>query len=175
MLLLSSCGDDPQTLTAEEEALDLIERTERPALGDDAPAFRVETGVWTYEDGGVVNNTCGAFARSDGDLSFLVSYSEGSNFVVVQGEPWGDFACFVAGSRFECPARLGASEAVPGTDAVVSFSVRISGELLSATSMEGTQEVDVTCVGSACAFAPGALGITLPCGWTAPFEATRLP
>lgn len=168
-----SCGSETEALSAEEEAVALIAGTERPDIGEEAPAFVVQPGLWTYDDGGVANNTCGAFARSDGDLSFFVSYSEASSFVVVQGEPWGDFACFVAGTRFACPARLGASEAVPGADAVVSYSVQISGELVSATVMSGVQEVSVTCEGSSCALAPAALGVTLPCGWSAPFEATR--
>lgn len=168
---LAACGDGSTAMDEEQEAIDLLDATEPPELGGLPPAYTVQAGLWSYRDGGVEANTCGSYARSDGDLTFWVPYAEPDRFVVYQGEPWGDFACFVAGERFECPERLAGSEPVEGTDAVVSFAVRIEGTLASATSMTGTQHVRVTCEGSSCALAPAVLGFAFPCGWSTPFEA----
>ncbi len=171
LLALAGCGDDEAAVSEEAEAIELLDATEPPDLGSEPAAHQAQTGLWRYDDGGVTENTCGDWAVSDGELSFWVSYADASRFVVVQGEPFGDFACFVAGTRFECPARLGGSTPVEGTDATLTYTVRIEGELTSPTSMAGEQRVDVECAGASCALAPVALGISFPCGWVTPFAA----
>ena len=165
----AACGslDDPS-------ATDAFVGTARPPIGDEPPAHEVRTGFWRYDPDGIVDNGCGALAAADGDLSFYVPFSEGDRFVIAQGEPWGDFACFVAGSRFACPERLTDSWPVEGTDARVTLRVAVEGEVRSASQLVGEQRAELTCAGASCALAPVALAVSFPCRWRAPFRAERI-
>jgi hypothetical protein len=145
-----------------------------PEFGDTPPSFQPETGVWTYRRGAIEDNTCGAYTWADRDTPFRIPFSDDGTFVVEQGPPWGDFACFITGDAFTCPRRGAGSEPIANTDVTIHYSVGITGDVESATAMSGVQRAELHCEGSQCALAPTVLGVSFPCGWTIPFEVTHV-
>lgn len=181
-LAVAACGDDETGSAADVGSGDvgdlsgeaLVDATTPPEGFDpDAATYQPTTGVWIYRRGSVEENTCGDYAWADRDTPFRIAWSEGGTFVIEQGEPWGNFACFVLGTDFVCPRRGSGEEPIDGTDVVIRYVVRIEGELSSDDAISGTQHAEVTCTGLGCGLAPSVLGISFPCGWQLPFTAER--
>lgn len=159
--------------TADLDPAELIGATDAPAGFDPSNVVtQPREGVWTYRRGAIESNTCGSYAWGDGDTPFRVVYSEDGAFVIEQGEPWGDFACFVIGSAFFCPERGGGMVPVENANVTISYTVSVDGDVVDAETLTGIQSATVACEGQACALAPSVLGVTFPCAWSIPFEAT---
>lgn len=127
-------------------------------------------GVWTYDQQGIRNNTCGSYAATDDDAPFRVIASADGRFEIEQNDP-GNFDCTITGGAFVCPSRIYNEFPIDNTDAVLIFNVRIDGTIESERRLSGTQTVDVTCTGVSCAAAPAVLGVSFPCAWEVPFVA----
>jgi hypothetical protein len=129
------------------------------------------TGTWTYEDLGILDNTCGWDEPwTDPDTSFHLTNNGDGTFTIAQ-DTYGDFECTQSGSDFECPDRLAGDFPYPQYQVTLALDVSISGEIHSKTHITGVQRFDVECSGDGCAAAP-ALGITFPCYYTSEFDAT---
>jgi hypothetical protein len=167
--LLCACGDDTPTDSSADAS-----NTGGDAATNLDPAsgttVQPTVGVWTYDQQGIQNNTCGEYAVTDEDTPFRVISSANGRFEVEQRDP-GNFDCAITGSTFTCPSRLYDEVAIDNTDAVLTYNVRIAGNIDSPDLLAGIQTVDVTCAGNACAAAPAVLGFSLPCAWEVPFEA----
>jgi hypothetical protein len=141
-----------------------------PDNGLDTPPVQPRVGVWTYDQQGLQNNTCGDYAVTEDDTPFRVIESGDGTFVVEQSDP-GNFTCTLTGTTFACPSRIFDTFPIPDTDAVLTLNVRIDGVVESERRLSGLQTVDVTCAGVSCAAAPIVIGVTFPCAWEVPFEA----
>ncbi len=163
---------DVSDAAADLDPAALVDATAAPEGFDPANvAAQPRAGIWTYRRGAVESNSCGSYAWGDGDTPFRIAYSEDGAFVIEQGEPWGDFACFVVGSAFSCPERGGGLVPVENANVTISYTVSVDGDFVDAETLAGIQNADVSCEGQACALAPSVLGVTFPCSWSIPFEA----
>lgn len=167
LLLLWGCGADTTDGGDDADPRDEIGPVPEPGPGADVLP---RTGLWSYREEAIRNNTCGDWAITDGNTLFRVLTSEGASFTVEQDDG-GDFVCAVVGDAFTCPARLRVERAVDGTNVTLRASVSIEGTVRSADALDGLQTVDMVCSGSQCAFAPRVLGIEFPCAYEVPFEA----
>jgi hypothetical protein len=132
--------------------------------------FQPVTGIWSYTDGGLADNTCGTDnVYRDPDTSFWLTNHFDGTFTVEQGAQ-GAFDCTLSGASFFCPRRLSVSQPVQGYDATLIYHVSVSGTLSARTTMGGEQHVEVSCAGADCALAPLA-GLTVPCTYTVAFTA----
>lgn len=129
------------------------------------------SGIWQYMDGGIIESTCG-----EGDLirdenkSFRLTNNGDGTFTVDQENQ--DFDCTITGKTFECPDRLaGTDMPIPDVDATLSWHVSVQGTFEDENSITGTQTVNITCEGTACALAPNVIGVSFPCSYEVAFTA----
>jgi hypothetical protein len=164
---LAACGDDADDASSGPDPRDEIGPVPEPGAGADVLP---RTGLWTYGEDPIENNTCGEWAITDGNTLFRILSSAGTSFVVEQEEA-ENFVCNVTGTTFLCAERLRVERAVERTNVTLRAAVSIDGTLQSPESLDGVQRVEVTCRGSQCALAPRVLGIELPCTYDVPFRA----
>lgn len=161
-------GPDLEGLTGE----DLVDATPPPETFEPGTADALpRVGVWVYRRGAIEANSCGDYAYGDADTPFRIAYAEGDTFVIEQGEPWGNFACFVSGGDFACPERGRGAEPIEGTEVIIRYTVSVAGVVENDEALDGRQRAAVTCEGVGCALAPAVLGVTFPCSWEIPFTA----
>jgi hypothetical protein len=149
-----------------------------PACGDGSDdgdvVVQPRSGVWTFVGSDPVDDTCnymdlyvdppGQFTLADnGDGTFTIDDSQNV------------FDCELDGAKFSCPERLTGENDVGGAfglDAVVTYSVGVTGTLASDTQMTGRQLVVISCDGADCATVEATVGVMTPCGWAQDFTAT---
>jgi len=168
--LLLGCGDDSNSSTDAQTESDSSNETAGPT-GGGADA-NPRSGLWSYEDQGIQENSCGMDLYRDPDTTFGLTNNNDSTFTVDQGSSAEDFDCTITGSSFNCPQRLYGEYPINGVDANLKYTVSIDGAFASDTAMTGTQMAVVTCEGEACALAPMVLGVDFPCNYTVAFGAT---
>ncbi len=138
---------------------------------EDGSPYSPVSGLWSYFDEGVQENTCGTDdVVTDSDTSFGLTNHGNGTFTVDQGSVEEDFLCTLSGNDFTCPERLSGSSPVDGYDITLHYSVSITGRLRSDTHMSGRQRIDIVCEGSDCLHATLA-GYTLPCYYSVDFTA----
>ena len=171
-LLSLGCGDGSDTSTdaQTESGTDVGSETAGPTGGGEDASPK--SGVWSYEDQGIQENSCGDDLYRDPDAVFGVKNNNDGTFTVDQGSSAEDFDCTITGSGFNCPQRLYGEYPITGVDAELHYTVSIDGVFASDTAMTGTQMAVVTCEGNACQLAPAALGVEFPCSYTVAFSAT---
>lgn len=134
------------------------------------------TGAWRYDDGGVVDNSCGdgLDLTRDPDTQFALVYNGDGTFTVDQGQAGPPFDCTIADDNtFSCPSRLFGTEQVSEINATLTWNVSVEGTFSSDSKMSGTQVVDITCDGAGCALAP-SFDVNLPCSYTVEFSAQAI-
>ncbi|MGB1014914.1 MAG: hypothetical protein ACPG4T_12325 [Nannocystaceae bacterium] len=167
MVLLTGCGDDSNSSTDDgsESGSETVDPT---AGGADA---NPRSGLWSYEDQGIEENSCGMDLYRDPDTTFGLTNHNDNTFTVDQGSSAEDFDCTITGSSFNCPLRLYGEYPIDGVDAKLKYTVSIDGTFASDTAMTGTQMAVVSCEGEACQLAPQVLGVDFPCNYTVAFGA----
>lgn len=129
-------------------------------------------GVWTYGGSKIVSNTCGGDPPTDPAGSFTITLKGDGAFTVNDGDFDEAFDCTYSGSEYNCPDRLVSSEKDSNLDATLNGNLDIVGTLISATEVDGTQTVNLSCTGASCGIVAGFLGYTLPCKYSYEFTAT---
>ena len=132
------------------------------------------SGVWSFSGGAPVDDTCGLedlYVDPPGNFT-LSNHGDGS-FTINDGQ--NAFDCELDGDAFACPERLAGTRDVGGDfmlDAVVEYTVSVTGSFASDTQMSGRQEVEIVCVGADCATVEAVVGVSTPCGWGQEFTAS---
>lgn len=141
--------------------------------GDGGAAGGPEPGAWLYEETGAATNGC-AFLEdpSNGFGTYVIAAVDGGSFTITPGDDTDPFTCTHDGATFQCDERL--QEEVDAGGTTLAVLVSASGDLVSATEMEGTQDGHVECDGADCAAAEELLGTTFPCEFSIPWRGTKM-
>ncbi|MGB1276928.1 MAG: hypothetical protein ACPG77_14375 [Nannocystaceae bacterium] len=166
--LLIGCGDDSNSST-DGESESGSETAGPTAGGEDA---NPKSGLWSYDDQGILENSCGVNLYRDPDSTFGLINNNDNTFTVDQGSSAEDFDCTITGSSFNCPQRLYGEYPIDNVNANLKYTVSIDGTFASDTAMTGKQMAVVSCEGEACELAPQVLGVDFPCNYTVDFGAT---
>ncbi len=134
------------------------------------------SGTWSFAGSPPVDDSCGLEdLYVDPPGTFTLTNNGDQTFTIDDGE--NVFDCELEGANFSCPERLTGSEPISPElmlDAVVEYTVGVSGTLSSDTQMSGRQQVEIVCVGADCAAVEMLVGVTTPCGWAQDFSAEAL-
>ena len=145
--------------------------SDETAGGDGGVAGGPAEGAWVYEETGGTTNECTFFEASNGFGTYVITADGPGAFTITPGDDTEPFACTHDGATFECAERLQETVDAGGTSLQVLVSA--SGDLVSGTAMEGTQDGRVVCEGD-CATAEQLLGTTFPCEFSIPWQGTRM-
>jgi hypothetical protein len=130
-----------------------------------------KAGTWTYGGSEVVSNTCKGDPLTDPAGNFTITLKGDGVFTVNDDDFSEAFDCSYSGDEYSCPDRAVYSEKVDNIDATINGNLDVSGTLISATEVDGTQTVSIDCAGASCALAMD-LGYTFPCSYSYTFTAT---
>lgn len=130
-----------------------------------------KAGLWTYGGSKVVSNTCSGDPLTDPAGNFTLTLKGDGAFTINDDDFDDAFDCTYNGDDYSCPDRVVYSEKVDNIDATINGNVDVTGTLISATEVDGTQVVKLSCTGGSCGLA-ATLGYTLPCEYSYAFTAT---
>ena len=132
------------------------------------------SGTWDFSGSAPTDDTCGyPDLYTDPPGNFVLENNGDGTFTVTAGE--NVFDCTLDGDNFSCPERLyGENDvgAAAGLDAVVHYTVSVSGSFSSDSAMSGRQAFEIVCEGADCATVEAAVGVMTPCGWAQDFTAS---
>lgn len=131
-----------------------------------------KAGVWTYGGSKLVSNTCGGDPPTDPAGNFTITLKGDGMFTVDDNNFDNTFDCSYSGDEYSCPDRVVTSVKDPNFDATINGNVDVTGTLISATEVDGTQTATISCTGASCTAAAEFLGYTLPCKYSYTFTAT---
>jgi hypothetical protein len=131
------------------------------------------SGAWIYDETGTTTNNCTFLDEpSNGFGEFQLEVTGAGMMTILPGDQTEPFVCTFAGGGYSCAERLtGMTDQVEGLDAIGNILVSITGTIESDTSITGSQNGQIECVGADCATAAAALGVTFPCTFVIPFTA----
>ena len=131
-----------------------------------------KAGTWTYGGSKLVSNTCGTDPPTDPAGNFTITL-KGDGVFTVNDDDFDDaFDCNYSGDEYSCPDRVVTSTKVDNIDATINGNLDVTGTLISATEVDGTQTATVTCTGASCDLAATVSGLTFPCKYSYTFNAT---
>lgn len=137
---------------------------------DPGATYEPRSGNWNYEEESTVSNSCdGAIGPSTTAFTFNLDHDDGDEFSIERGEE-ADITCEIDDTDFTCSAFTVGPNQVDQFDAFITYSVRWSGEFLSATTADGRSTESITCTGDDCMFIPN-----LPCSIVTTFTAEFIP
>lgn len=144
------------------------------ADGGDGSDIEPRSGIWDFSGSAPVDDTCGyPDLYTDPPGSFGLDNNGDGTFTITAGE--NVFDCTLDGASFSCPGRLTGENDVGaafGLDAVVTYTVGVTGSFSSNTAMSGQQSFEILCEGADCAAVETAVGVMTPCGWAQDFTAS---
>jgi hypothetical protein len=139
-------------------------------IGDAIP----QEGAWLYSETGGTTNDCTFVADpSNGWGTYLVESASASGFTVAPGDGSAAFDCELEGGAFHCPERLVETIEQAGFDVVANVFVVVDGDIVSSTTMTGSQIGHIECEGTQCAEAEAFLGVSFPCDFEVPFAGDK--
>lgn len=132
------------------------------------------SGTWDFYGSAPTDDTCGyPDLYTDPPGNFELENNGGGSFTVTADE--NVFNCTIDGANFSCPERLyGENDvgAAAGLDAVVHYTVSVTGSFSSDSELSGRQLYELVCEGADCATVEAAVMVTTPCGWAQDFTAS---
>ncbi|MFO7567019.1 MAG: hypothetical protein R6X02_30525 [Enhygromyxa sp.] len=132
------------------------------------------SGTWNFMGSDPVDDTCNyEDLYTDPPGQFDLTHNGDGTFTVDDGT--NVFDCDLDGATFSCPERAAGENDVGAAfniDAVVTFSVSVTGSFSSDTQMSGRQLMTVVCEGADCGTVEDVVGVTTPCGWAQDFTAS---
>jgi hypothetical protein len=144
------------------------------ADGGDGSSIEPRSGAWDFAGSGPVDDTCNyPDLYTDPLGAFVLDNNGDGTFTVTAGE--NVFDCELNGGSFSCPERLTGENDVGdafGLDAVVEYTVGVTGSFSSETAMSGRQTFEIVCNGADCGTVEATVGVTTPCGWAQDFTAS---
>lgn len=136
------------------------------------PGVEPRSGAWNYGGSEIASNSCGNDALpTDASGPFRLTVTSDGAFTVVDGDFDTTFECTYDGDQFTCPSRAAGMYKVDFIDATLFYNVGITGTILSASELTGTQVVKARCEGASCTIAAETTGYTLPCEYSYTFDA----
>jgi hypothetical protein len=125
--------------------------------GDGASGVLVP-GAWHYAQYTPTQDSCDGSVDGDGDFTVeLVA----NGFRIVRTSNAASTCTVDANDNFQCTTPDEVRDLRPGTDALMTGRLSLSGHVTNTTLASGTQSFVVTCVGSECnTVDPGACSVT---------------
>ena len=129
-------------------------------------------GAWSYRDFGAAQNSCNSDDVVDnGDGGFRLRDLGADAYRVEPNDGSAPFECTLDGSDLDCPNRANETVQVGGFDAELVVHVVAKATVVDSETMEGTQDGDVTCQGTACGTLAAVAGTSFPCAFSVDFTA----
>lgn len=130
-----------------------------------------KAGTWTYGGSKLVSNTCGGDPPTDPAGNFTIALKGDGMFTVDDNNFDDPFDCSYSGDEYSCPDRVVTSQKVDNIDATINGNLDVTGTLISATEVDGTQTATISCTGASCDLAASVVGYTFPCTYSYTFTA----
>lgn len=131
-----------------------------------------KAGTWTYGGSKIVSNSCGGDPPTDPAGNFTLTLKGDGVFTINDDDFENAFDCSYSGSDYSCPDRIVTETKLDNIDATIKGELDITGTLLSAVEVDGTQVIKITCTGASCDLAGTVSGYTFPCEYSYDFTAT---
>lgn len=132
-----------------------------------------KAGTWTYGGSQIASNSCGGAPPTDPAGNFTLTLKGDGVFTVNDNNFDDAFDCNYSGDEYSCPDRIVTSTKIDNIDATINGNLDIIGTLISATEVDGTQTVSLSCTGASCGLASTLSGYTFPCKYSYTFTATN--
>jgi hypothetical protein len=135
-------------------------------------AVEPRSGTWNYGGSKIASNSCGNDALpTDASGPFKLTVTGDGAFTINDGDFETAFECTYDGDEFSCPNRAAGMYKVDFIDATLFYEVSVSGTIVNASELTGTQVVKARCEGASCMLAADQTGYTLPCEYSFTFDA----
>ena len=132
--------------------------------GSGGATFTAQEGVWVLAAATISQDECeiGESITSSGEENFQVDGSDiGLDLTFEGSDPW---LCSLSENELDCPAQTTVEDrSDDGIDAVITSSVLLGGSVTSASTMDMSLEVSVSCEGTECMPLAEVEGMVLPC------------
>ena len=128
------------------------------------------SGTWTYDEVGVLEDTCGVFENASLPSGEFFIYNEGGGSLVLDPDNASSiFECTLDKDTVACPARV--EESQTQADTTLTFSIGLSGSFEDRETLAGVQMGTLICEGAFCEEVEGSTNQDFPCTADVAFDA----